>query len=83
MFLSLFKRNPGRFEACSVFKQITACLLADRPRLAFSIRGFDDFVTSIAAPTVTGWNDSCRAGFHPLEMHSFSRRTKICGCKPA
>jgi hypothetical protein len=28
---------------------------------------FDEFVTSIAAPTATGWNDSCRAGFAPAE----------------
>jgi hypothetical protein len=29
--------------------------------------GFSDFVTSIAAPITTGWNDSCRAGLTPAE----------------
>jgi hypothetical protein len=29
--------------------------------------GFDDFVTSIVAPTATGWNGRCRAGFAPAE----------------
>jgi hypothetical protein len=31
------------------------------------IEGFSDFVTSIAAPIATGWNDSCRAGIAPAE----------------
>ena len=56
-----------RFEACSAFTHVTACLLADHPKAAFSIEGFDDFVTSIAAPIATGWNDSCRAGVTPAE----------------
>jgi hypothetical protein len=32
-----------------------------------STEGFDDFVTSIAAPIATGWNDSCQAGITPAE----------------
>jgi hypothetical protein len=31
------------------------------------VKGSDDFVASIAAPTATGWNDRCRAGFAPAE----------------
>ena len=55
------------FEACSAFTHVTACLLAKSPEATLSVEGFDDFVTSIVAPTATGWNDSCRAGFAPAE----------------
>ena len=55
------------FEACSAFTHVTACLLAESPTRPFFTEGFDDFVTSIAAPIATGWNDSCRAGITPAE----------------
>ena len=55
------------FEACSAFTQVTACLLAESPTRPFFTEGFGDFVTSIAAPIATGWNDSCRAGITPAE----------------
>ena len=55
------------FEACSAFTHVTACLLAESPKRPFSTEGFSDFVTSIAAPIATGWNDSCRAGLSPAE----------------
>jgi VIT1/CCC1 family predicted Fe2+/Mn2+ transporter len=35
--------------------------------VTLSIEGFSDFVSSIAAPIATGWNDSCRAGIAPAE----------------
>jgi hypothetical protein len=54
-------------EACSAFSHVTACLLAKSPEATLSVEGFNDFVTSILAPTATGWNDSCRAGFTPAE----------------
>ena len=43
------------------------CLLAESPEATRCVKGSDDFVASIAAPTATGWNDSCRAGFAPAE----------------
>jgi hypothetical protein len=43
---------------------------------ALSIEGFNDIVTSIAAPIATGWNDSCRAGIAPAENARLSRRTR-------
>src|SRR4051794_36373231 len=49
------------FEACSAFTHVTACLLAESPEATRCVEGSDDFVTSIAAPTATGWNDSYRA----------------------
>jgi hypothetical protein len=55
------------FEACSAFTHVTACLLAESPKRPFCTEGFSDFVTSIAAPIATGWNDSCRAGLSPAE----------------
>ena len=30
-------------------------------------KGFCDFVTSIAAPIATDWNDRCRAGITPAD----------------
>jgi hypothetical protein len=36
-------------------------------RLSRCVEGFDDIVTCTVAPTGTGWNDSCRAGFAPAE----------------
>jgi hypothetical protein len=45
--------------------------------------GFNDFVTSIAAPIATGWSDSFQVGFAPTEPNdiAFSRRTELrAGC---
>jgi hypothetical protein len=41
------------------------------------LEGFDGFVTSTAAPMVTGWSDRV-AGWelHPVKVVTFSRRTK-------
>ena len=68
-----------RFEACSVFTHITACLLADRPRRPFPSKAStislppSPFRLLPAGTTVAGRE------LHPLKMHNFSRRTKICG----
>ena len=56
-----------RFEACSAFTHVTACLLAESPKATLSIEGFDRFVASPAAPIATGWNDNCRVGIAPTE----------------
>jgi hypothetical protein len=47
----------GRFEACSTFTQVTACLLAASPMRRICLEGSDGFVTSTAAPIATGWSD--------------------------
>ena len=66
-----------RFEACSAFTHVTACLLAESPKATLSIEGFDGFVTSTAAPIATGWSEPV-AGWdlHPLKTNAFSRRTE-------
>ena len=52
----------SRFEACSAFTHVTACLLAESPYAILSIEGFDGFVTSTAAPIATGWSDQLPGG---------------------
>jgi hypothetical protein len=47
----------ARFEACSAFTRVTACLLAGSPKATLCIEGFGGFVTSTAAPIATGWSD--------------------------
>ena len=55
------------FEACSAFTRVTAYMLARSPKATVTIGGFGCFVTSTAAPTATGWSDSCQAGLAPAE----------------
>ena len=50
------------FEACSAFTHVSACMLAEPPMRPVSIRGFDGFVTSAAAPTATGRSDPLPGG---------------------
>jgi len=52
------------FEVCSAFTHVTACTLAESPKVIRYIKGFSYFVTSITAPIASGWNDS-RAGLSP------------------
>ena len=40
---------------------------AGSPKATVTIGGFGCFVTSTAAPTATGWSDSCQAGLAPAE----------------
>ena len=69
----------GRFEACSTFTRVTACLLAAWPKPRVSLEGSDGFVTSTAAPIATGWSDPvARWELHPLKTNTFSRRTTRC-----
>jgi len=56
-----------RFEACSAFTRVTACLLAESPKATLSIGGFGSIVTSTAAPIATGWSESYRVGIAPTE----------------
>ncbi len=55
-----------RFEACSAFPRVTACILA-KSRKTLYTGGFRRFVTATPAPIATGWSDSCRVGFPPTE----------------
>ena len=57
--LDAFVRLGSRislFEACSTFTRVTACRFAESLLRPFAIEGFDEFVTSFAAPTATGWS---------------------------
>jgi len=49
--------RDNRFEACSAFTHVTACLLAKSPKATLCTRGFGSFVTSAAAPIATGRSD--------------------------
>ncbi len=57
----------GLLRHAPAFTHVAACLLAESPPATRCVEGSGDFVTSIAAPIATGWNDSCRAGFTPAE----------------
>ncbi len=67
----------GRFEACSTFTRVTACLLAASPKRRICLEGSDGFVTSTAAPIATGGSDPV-AGWelHPRKTNTFARRTQ-------
>ena len=51
-----------RFEACSAFTHVPACVLAGLPKAALQIRGFGRLVTSTTAPMATGWSDQLPGG---------------------
>ena len=56
--------QPGRlphrlFGACPAFPHVAAYLLAEPSEAA---RGLDGFVSSVAAPRVTGWSDQLPGG---------------------
>src|ERR1700722_1895462 len=61
------RRLDDARERSVVGQSAAACPLAESPQATRCVKGSDDFVASIAAPTATGWNDSCRAGFAPAE----------------
>jgi len=69
-----------RFEACSAFTHVPACVLAKSPKATLYTRGFDGFVTSTAAPVASGWSDQLPGGIpHPLGISAFPRRTELSG----
>ena len=51
-----------RFEACSAFPRVAACMLAKSPKGTLYTRGFDGFVTSSAAAIATGWSEPLPGG---------------------
>ena len=56
------------FEACSAFTRVAARMVTEPPEATLAIGVLQ--TTSLppsSAPTVTGWSDSCRAGFAPAE----------------
>src|SRR5207249_5436873 len=57
----------NRFEACSAFTHVTACLLAESPDATLCIEGFGSLVTSAAASIATGWSNRCQVGLAPTE----------------
>jgi hypothetical protein len=65
----------GIFEVCSAFIHITACTLVGSPKVIRCIEGFSHFVTSMTAPTTSGWSIFAGWDLHPLESAAFSRRT--------
>jgi len=77
--LSQVGSRIARFEACSAFTHVTACMLAKSPFATLYTRGFGDIVTSITAPIASGWSDSCRVGFAPTGDRRLSRRTEKHG----
>jgi hypothetical protein len=58
---------------------VTACTFARSPVVTLYTRGFSSFVSSTAALIATGWSDSCRVGFAPIENRRLSRRTGVGG----
>ena len=78
-------RNSGRvgscitrFEACSAFTHVTACMLAKSPYATLYTRGFGGFVASTAAPIATGWSEPVPGRVYlPLWTSAFSRRTRV------
>ena len=55
-----------RFEACSAFTRVAARMVAKPPLAARYIGVLQTMsLPPSSAPTATGWNDSCRAGFAP------------------
>ena len=70
----------GIFEVCSAFIHITACTLVGSPEVIRYIEGFSHFVTSMTAPTTSGWSIFAGWDLHPLESASFSRRTPVIDC---
>jgi hypothetical protein len=70
----------GIFEVCSAFTHITACTLAGSPEVIRCIEGFSHFVTSMTAPTTSGWSIFAGWDFHPLESAALSRRTPTLAC---
>ena len=60
------------FEDCSVFTHVTACTLAESPKVTRYIEGFSYFVTSITAPIASGWSENCRVGLSPTGKRRLS-----------
>src|SRR5437870_5669275 len=57
----------NRFEACSAFTHVLACLFAESPQATLSIEGSGSVVTAATAPIATGWSNNCQVGIAPTE----------------
>ena len=67
----------ARFGACSAFTGVAARMVAKPPLAARCIGVLQTMsLPPSSAPTATGWNDSCRAGFAPAEEGRLPRRTR-------
>ena len=56
------------FEACTAFRTLRPAWSLSRPRRPFGVEVLQTMsLPPPSAPTVTGWSDSCRAGFAPAE----------------
>ncbi len=62
------------FEACSAFTRVAARMVTEPPEATLAIEVLQTMsLPPSSAPTVTGWSDSCRAGFAPAEdWHLFA-----------
>ena len=68
------------FEACSTFTRVTACVLADSPKGAFSWSASADLVTSFHRSKCYRQEQPVAGrGSHPLELTSLSRHTESSG----
>ncbi len=52
----------ARFEACSAFTHVPACMLAKSPFATLYTEGFSSFVASTTAPVASGWSDQLPGG---------------------
>ena len=69
----------GIFEDCSAFTHVTACTLVGSPEVIRYIEGFSHFVTSMTAPTTSGWSIFAGWDLHPLESAPpFTAHTRSC-----
>ena len=65
------------FEACSAFTRVAARMVAKPPWAARCVGVLQTMsLPPSSAPTATGWSDSCRAGFAPVEEWRLPRRTR-------
>jgi hypothetical protein len=73
---SLTKKAP--YKACSAFTRVTACTLALSPIRDTLIEGFSHFVTSMTAPTASGWSGR-RVGLAPTGKRRLSTAHTLNG----
>ena len=72
----------SRFEACSAFTHVTACMLAWSPLATFYTRGFSSLVASTAALIATEWSEPVlgrvypRCGPSPFTAHPVCRQLR-------
>jgi len=66
----------ARFEVCSAFTRVLACLLADSPKEPFPEVLQSQSLPPGTAPGATGWSDQLPGGIRTRwNQHAFSRHT--------